>query len=52
MLHLGGEVRLGGALLCLGGLENSENLGSSSPRQSIAIPRRTRKFRKLGLRFT
>ena len=32
MLCLGGEVRLGGALLCLGGPENSENLGSGSPR--------------------
>ena len=28
----GGEVRLGEALLRLGGPENSENLGSGSPR--------------------
>ena len=32
MLRLGGEVFLGGALLCLGGPESSENLGSGSPR--------------------
>ena len=33
MLRLGGEVRLGGALLRLGGPECSENLGSSTPRR-------------------
>ena len=32
MLRLGGKVRLGGALLRLGGPENLENLGSGSPR--------------------
>ena len=32
MLPLGGEVCLGEALLRLGRLENSENLGSGSPR--------------------
>ena len=31
MLRLGEEVRLGEALLCLGGPKNSENLGSGSP---------------------
>ena len=30
MLRLSGEVRLGRALLCLGGPKNSENLGSGS----------------------
>ena len=41
MLHLGGEVRLSEAILCLGeallrlgGLESAETLGSSSPRLS------------------
>ena len=34
MLRLGREVRLGEALLGLGGPKNSENLGSSSPRHS------------------
>ena len=33
MLRLDGEVRLGGALLCLGGPESSANLGSGSPRR-------------------
>ena len=40
MLCLGGEVRLGRALLCLGGPESSENLGSGSPRQSSTLRRR------------
>ena len=31
---LGGEVRLGGALLCLGGPESAKFLGSGSPRRS------------------
>ena len=33
MLRLGGEVLLGGAFLCLGEPENSENLGSGSPKR-------------------
>ena len=33
MLCLGEEVHIGGALLRLGGPENSENLGLGSPRQ-------------------
>ena len=32
MLCLGGEVRLGGALPRLGGLESSANMGSGPPR--------------------
>ena len=32
MLRLGGDVRLSGRFLCLSGPENSENLGSGSPR--------------------
>ena len=32
MLPQGGEVRIGRALLRLGGPENSKNLGSGSPR--------------------
>ena len=39
MLLLGGEVHLSGALLHLGGPENSENLGSGSPRRS-STPKR------------
>ena len=34
MLRLGGEVCLGEALLCLGGPESEETLGSGSPRRS------------------
>ena len=34
MLRLGGEVRLGGALLCLGGPESAEIWASGSPRHS------------------
>ena len=34
MLRLWGEVRLGKALLCLGGLESAETLGSGLPKRS------------------
>ena len=40
MLRLSGEVRLGRALLCLGALENSENLGSGSARPKVSSHRR------------
>ena len=35
MLSLGEEVHLGGTLLLLGRLENSENLGLGSPRRAL-----------------
>ena len=49
MLHIGGEVCLGGALLLLGGPEDSENLGSGSPRRR-STPRRG--LLRLGVRVS